>query len=435
MNALKYGLKSTGSIVINQEKCAFIASGVDQLKEKIYGWYEYKYEARTLLLPDHNHSSQHYGEKAMTSRRLKTILKIPTLLITLLFFFGAAIFSPGSRLQADEDEEPAESFYKQDINKDGSANIVDVVALLLLGKDDPENPVADYTDDDKCDISDVISLLLNIMKGDLTELEAFPLTGRVVVNDQGVEGVVILLESSAGWGQTTTDADGVYSFDVYDGMYGVKPIIRNWSYTFDPEEMEVRVNGNSITVPDIAATLASFTLSGRVLEDSIGLADVSVSVKGEGGIDTTLVTDSDGMYCIQGLLNAPYTVVPQKENYIFSPYSMALKMDGDTTAPDIQAALAGPTPVEVYMIEGMVYCTVAPLSNVQVLLMGDMEASTVTDGNGLYTFAVPNGKYLIIGVPIPMYQVFNPISHEVIVNDQDVLNINFFGYGAGGIGE
>ena len=213
----------------------------------------------------------------MTSSRLKLILMVPTFLITLLYFSGVANLS--AQIPFDEDEDSEEEFYKQDINKDGNVNIVDVVALLILGRDDPENPVADYTDDGECDISDVTSLLLNIMTGNLTQLETFPVTGRVVENDQALEGIVMVLENEEGvLLQDTTDSAGMYRFELIDGIYELKPIIQNWYYNFEHDEFEVIINGDSIILPDITATLASNTLSGGVLEDSIGLADVAVSV-------------------------------------------------------------------------------------------------------------------------------------------------------------
>lgn len=390
----------------------------------------------------------------MNTHRLKTILLVPVLLITLLCFFGAANLSADTRLQGFP--EPPEGGCKEDINKDEIVNIVDVVALLIMGRDDPESPVADYTDDGECNILDVTSLLLNIMKGNLTELEFFSVGGRVVANGEGLEGIIMVLETGGleegeeamaavaaeegeegeedeegVWVQDTTDSAGMYRFELIDGIYELKPIIQNWYYNFEPDEFEVIINGDSIILQDIEATLASNVLSGRVLEDSIGLGDVAVSVKGV-GVDTTLVTDSLGTYRVEGLFNAPYVIMSTKENYTFAPYSLVVKMEGDSIAPDIMATPAGPSPVELYTIGGRVHCTVGPLANVMVVLTGPVEASTITGGNGNYTFLVPNGEYFVHVIPIPQFQVFIPPFINVTVNGEDVLNQDFFGYGAGG---
>ena len=362
----------------------------------------------------------------MFNRRLKTFLRFFTFSVTLLFLFTVADL--GAQIPYDEDGDSGEEVYKQDINQDGSVNIVDVVALLLMSRDDPESPVADYTDDGQCSMLDVTCLLLNIMKGELSPLELFSITGRVVENDQGVAGVTMV-----GGSYTKTDADGYYRFEVVDGRYEVKPILRNWYYTFEPEELEAVVNGDSVTMPDIQATYAAFALSGRIVVGDLGLEGVSVSVKGE-GMDTTLVTDSEGMFSLDSLLNAPYAIVPALENYTFDPATQAVQIVSDSTIQDIQATPVGATPAELHSISGMVFCSVQPLSNVQVLLLGDKQAGTVTDAGGLFSFAVPDGSYSLVAVPIPMFQVFNPSSHVVEVQGEDITNLNFFGFGAGGAG-
>ena len=367
----------------------------------------------------------------MSNRYFKTFLRFFTFSITLLFLFAAADL--GAQIPYDEDEEePEEELYKQDINRDGEVNVVDVVAMLLMGRDDPESPVADYTDDGEYGMSDVTALLLNIMKGELSMPESFVITGRVVENDQGLAGVVMVCDGeSSEWSQTYTDADGYYSFEVTDDEYELKPIIRNWYYTFEPEEgFEAVVNGNSVTLPDVQATYAAFALNGRVMLGDLVLEGVSISVKGE-GVDTTLVTDSEGLFRVDSLLNAPYIVAPTLEDYTFDPMSMAVHMVSDSTIQDIQAAPVGATPVEVHVISGMVFCSVSPLSNVQVLLLGDKQAGTVTDAGGLFSFAVPDGSYTLVAVPIPLFQVFNPASYVFEVQGADVTNLNFMGFGAG----
>jgi len=364
----------------------------------------------------------------MSNRFLKTFLRFFTLSITLLFLFTTADLS--AQIPYEEDEEPEEEIYKQDINRDGKVNIVDVVAMLLMGRDDPESPVADYTDDGEYGIPDVTALLLNIMGGELSLPENFPLVGRVLENDHGVAGVVMVCDGSFGWTQTYTNADGYYRFEVADDKYSVQPIIRNWYYTFEPEGFEAIVNGDSATLPDIQATYAAFALSGRVVVGDLGLEGVSISVKGE-GMDTTLVTESEGMFRVDSLLNAPYIVAPTLEDYTFDPMSLAIHMVSDSTVQDIQATPVGATPVDLHVIGGMVFCSVSPLSNVQVLLLGDKQAGTVTDAGGLFSFSVPDGSYTLVAVPIPLFQVFNPSEHSVEVQGEDITNLNFFGFGAG----
>ena len=366
----------------------------------------------------------------MSNHYLKEFLKIFTLFTALLFLSTAANLS--AQIPLDKDEEPEEDVCKQDINRDGNVNIVDVVALLLLGRGTPESPVADYTDDGEYGISDAMALLLNIMNGELSLPESFPITGRVVENDQGVPGVLMICEGGSVWFQTMTNSDGYYRFDgLNDSKYKVKPVLKSYYYTFEPSELEAVVNGDSVTLPDIQATLAVFTLSGRVVEGDLALEGVSIAVRGA-GVDTTVVTDSQGMFHVDSLFNAPYVITPTMENYTFDPISLSVHMLGDSLTQDIQAIPIGATPPDLHVIGGMVLCSVQPLGNVQVLLIGDKQAGNVTDAGGLYSFAVPDGNYTIIVVPIPLFQVFSPSFHSVEVQGQDVFNLNFFGFGAGG---
>ena len=360
----------------------------------------------------------------------KTFLNVFTLSIVVLCLFTASDLT--AQILFGEHQDSVGEFYKQDITRDGNVNIMDVVALLLLSRDDPCHPVADFTDDGEYDIQDVTSLMLSIMKGDLSLPGVFSIVGRVVEKDQGLPGVFMICEGPSGWFQNATNSDGYYRFDgLYDGRYKVKPVLKSYYYTFDTEELEAIINGDSITLPDIQATYAAFTLSGRIVEDGLGLEGVSVSVTGE-GVDTVVVTDSLGMFRVDSLLNAPYSIVPSLENYTFDPYTWSVYMQGDSLIQDIKATPVGATTPDLHIIGGMVFCSVQPLSNVQVLLSGDMEAVTVTDAGGLYSFVVPDGNYIIIVVPIPLFQVFNPSSHSVEVRGQDIISLNFYGFGAGG---
>jgi len=232
--------------------------------------------------------------------------------------------------------------------------------------------------------------------------------------------------------KTLTDVDGYFQFDnVPNGTYELKPIVKNYEYIFEPAAEEITVSGESITVDDFEATYADFTLSGKVVEDAVGLSDVTITVVGF-GVDTTVVTGPDGMFSVEHLVNAPYTVVPSKENYTFDPYSLAVTMDEDKTIQDITATPTGGTAETLYNITGRVYCSVQGLSNVTLVLSGDMEVSTVTDANGDYIFMVPNGVYTVVSLPIPLYQLFNPSSYNAVVEGADVTGLDFFGFGGGG---
>ncbi|HUU28204.1 MAG TPA: hypothetical protein VM123_10365 [archaeon] len=455
--------------------------------------------------------------------RFKSNHLVPTLLITLLCLFGVTILKADIKIQGNA--APAAASYKEDINQDGLINFLDVVALINLGTNDPQNPVADYNGNGHYSISDVISLLVNIVNGNLTPLPIFSISGRMVQNGQGLEGVKVGIKSELIDTAATTDSSGIYCIEsLINGTYTVTPLKTDYlfipksvevstsevsstapdinavlavytlsgrilvdsiglvnvavrfeggpeitggeimikkkaktdslgmftikglpdgiydlwckhsiyNYTFIPDPMEVTISGNSISV-NIQARLAGYTIRGRVIENNIGLYGVSVRIVGV-GIDTVVVTDSTGLYWIDGAKDANYSVMPEKENYTFNPISLTARVWGDSVAvPDIKATYLGPSAAKkLFVIGGRVTCTVTVQMNVHMILTGDLEASTVTDANGFYSFLVPSGEYKIIGIPNPTFQMFNPPFINVRVQGYDILNLDIFAWGTKG---
>ncbi|MFC1614270.1 hypothetical protein ACFL5K_03130 [Gemmatimonadota bacterium] len=70
---------------------------------------------------------------------------------------NAVINTGGNQFTLDE---PGRNM---DFNGDGTISIVDVICLLLLGRAEPDNPLADWNGDGKYFVSDAISLLLDIL--------------------------------------------------------------------------------------------------------------------------------------------------------------------------------------------------------------------------------------------------------------------------------
>jgi len=215
----------------------------------------------------------------MFNRRLKSNLIVLTLVITFLWLFKVTILSADTRFQANGDS--AEACYKEDINKDGNINILDITALVILGFSEPGNPVADYNGNGFFSIADAVALLINISTGNLTPLEIFSLSGRVVENGQGLEDVDVRVQSPDVFAKATTDSLGMYRVENLPcGSYVLWCKKSEYYYTFNPDPAMVIISGESVIVPDIEGTLAAYTLSGRVLEDSIGLPDVTINVMG-----------------------------------------------------------------------------------------------------------------------------------------------------------
>jgi hypothetical protein len=355
--------------------------------------------------------------------KIKFLSAALALSFAFLFLLGTA---QTAWAQTEED-----TLYTEDINQDYKVDIADIIALMIKGRNDPEDPVADYNGDGTHGITDAIALLLNIINGNLTVLviPTYSVSGFVVLESGGgVAGIKMIIE---GCGVVKTDVDGYFRIDgLEDGSYTLFSYMQNWYHTFDPKEIEVTIDGDSVVVDNIIATPADYTLTGEILEDSVGLADVSVAVLGE-NVDVTVTTDADGIYTVGDLLNAPYSIVPTKEGYTFTPHSLVITMVGDSTAPDIIATSVDTT-LTLYLVSGRVSCSVGPLDNITVSLSGDQEAATVTDGNGLFSFYVPDGAYMVYAEPVPLFQAMNPSSYSnVVVDGADVADLNFYGFGTG----
>ena len=88
------------------------------------------------------------------------------LIAAILCFYEAAALSAHGSYSIF----PAFIEYKEDLNKDGQADVSDVVSLIALGLKIPESPLADYNGDSVFKVVDVLNLLLNVKNGKLTPL-------------------------------------------------------------------------------------------------------------------------------------------------------------------------------------------------------------------------------------------------------------------------
>ena len=70
--------------------------------------------------------------------------------------------------------------YREDYNGDGQATISDVIALLLMARENHDDSQVDYNGDGKYSMTDVIALLINIRSGNLQPLEPVADSWRVL---------------------------------------------------------------------------------------------------------------------------------------------------------------------------------------------------------------------------------------------------------------
>jgi hypothetical protein len=147
------------------------------------------------------------------------------------------------------------------------------------------------------------------------------------------------------------------------------------------------------------------TISGRVTRSGNGFGGVTVTLSGAQSNST--VTDGNGNYSFGNIAgNANYTVTPSRTNYTFAPANATFSnIQGNGTA-DFAGTLLN------YSISGRVTVGASGLSGVTVTLSGDQSGSTVTDGNGNYSFpnVAGDGNYSV--TPSLTGYTFNPTSRS-----------------------
>ena len=115
------------------------------------------------------------------------------LLIIFILTFSAVsfIYTPITA------QSPAERQYKEDFNGDGTANISDVISLLLFQRSNPGDLDGDYNGDGTASVTDAIAMLLAIRGGDLTPVSPVEVAPGDTVSVRGIEMVYI---PSGGYG-------------------------------------------------------------------------------------------------------------------------------------------------------------------------------------------------------------------------------------------
>jgi hypothetical protein len=139
------------------------------------------------------------------------------------------------------------------------------------------------------------------------------ISGKVSLgNGTALSGVTV----STSGASATTNASGTYSLSgLTSGTYTVTAAKNG--YNFTPATVSSYVNGADTANQDFTATVSTtptYSISGTVTANSLGLAGVTISTTG-----ASTTTDSSGAYTLAGLVNGSYTVTPSLTGYTFSP--------------------------------------------------------------------------------------------------------------------
>jgi hypothetical protein len=163
-----------------------------------------------------------------------------------------------------------------------------------------------------------------------------------------------------------------------------------------------------------------YSISGKILENNVGLSGISLHVTGA-SIDTTITTSGDGTYFIDGIVNGAYTLTPSGTGYSFSPESLNISIEsGNIIVPDFTATIA-PAGL-TYTLAGKILEGVSGLSGVSVHLVGagkDTTATTISTGDFAFN-GLLNGTYTI--TPTKTDYEFTPSSLQINVSNKNYLS-------------
>jgi hypothetical protein len=176
-----------------------------------------------------------------------------------------------------------------------------------------------------------------------TPIVAYNVSGVVTLGGQGLENISLSLTSGSTSYPATTGQSGSYSVSVTEGTYTVAPAYAT-GYAFTPESRSVTVSGGDVNGQDFTATVVpTYTVSGHVTKDGVGLAMVSVSLSLNGTVVLTAMSDSAGFYSIAANPGT-YTVRPINLMYVFTPAQADVTLTDANVTRDFTAAPSGGFP-------------------------------------------------------------------------------------------
>jgi hypothetical protein len=237
------------------------------------------------------------------------------------------------------------------------------------------------------------------------------LSGRVLLRDQGVPGVVVRLEGEK-TAEAVTDETGAFSFAALpQGVYRLTP--SSPGQTFSPPFRAATLLQGSPAPQDFR--LVPFDIRGRVTLLGAGKAGCTVTLTGAKTVTTQ--TDASGAYVFPNLVGGTYRVTPALPGQALVPDSREVTVAGaDSMGNDFA--------VMTYALRGRVMAGGEGLAGCPVSLEGARKGSAVTDAKGSYLFpGLPRGVYKV--VPAPRYQLVAPASREVAVAEGDVTVEDF----------
>ena len=268
---------------------------------------------------------------------------------------------------------------------------------------------------------------------DGTYVRESTIAGQVSVEGNGLSDVTVSLQGMGADESAMTDEGGQFTFSALRaGEYQLA--ISGFDtdeYGFSTTSATVRVeHGRTANVPFEGIMLRTAAIMGQVSVEGEGLADVTVSLSGEGESLTTM-TDMSGQYAFSDLPAGNFQVGISgydTDDFSFEATSknVALAL-GETATVPFEGIL-----LRTSGISGRVSVEGHGLDSVMVTLSGDdleEDMTVMTDASGQYAIAgLAEGDYTVAisGFDAVAY-IFEMTSMDVTLGDDDTQIVNFMG--------
>jgi hypothetical protein len=225
-----------------------------------------------------------------------------------------------------------------------------------------------------------------------------------IVGNAGVGGATISYYNGSNK-TVTADSTGAYSISLpYNWSGTITPSKTN--YLFVPSSATFTNLTVSQTIQNFLATLV-YVISGNT-----GTPGVTLSYTD--GTPKTVVSDGNGNYSITMTAGWSGTVTPTKLGYTFSPPSISYSnLNGSKTSQNYIAAYT------VYTISGNTGVGGVPLTYTD-----GTQKTILSDGNGNYSFQVPNLWSGTVTLSHPCY-TFNPVNRTYTMITQNKPGENY----------
>ena len=213
-----------------------------------------------------------------------------------------------------------------------------------------------------------------------------------------------------------SNISGIYSASVPFQWTGNITAAKN-GYVIPSDNHAYTNVHNDMANQDFSAIINTYVISGKITDASSGapMADVQLTSDGL----ETVYTDETGTYHIEANYGYTGTIYPQKQGYVFSPESCPIEnLNQDLPNVDIQAAQ------KTFLMSGTVRNSGnSPISGVSIYFSGE-NGSTVSDGNGQFSYRVPYGWAGKVNL-FKLNYAFDPPDLSVTTVTQDMENLDF----------